>query len=37
MKKRKINNYNKILDDNFNKYLPKNKENKENNKLLNTL
>ena len=36
-KNKKIYNYNKILDDNFNKYLPKNKENKENNMLLNTL
>ena len=37
MKKRKmkkINNYNKILDDNFNKHLPKNNKN---NKLSNTL
>ena len=36
-KNKKIYNYNKILDDNFNKYLPENKENKVNNKLLNTL
>ena len=35
-KSEKIDNYNKILDDNFNGYLPKNK-NKENNMLLNTL
>ena len=32
----KIDNYNKILDDNFNKHLPKNNKNNEN-KLLNTL
>ena len=36
-KNKKIDNYNKILDDNFNKYLLKNKENKENNMLFNTL
>ena len=29
-KNKKIDNYNKIFDDNLNKYLPKNKENKEN-------
>ena len=27
-KNKKINNYNKVLDDNFDKYLPKNNENK---------
>ena len=32
---KKINNYNKILDDNFNKHLPKNDKNE--NMLLNTL
>ena len=38
MKKRKIkiDNYNKVLGDNFNKHLPKNNKNNEN-KLLNTL
>ena len=33
---KKINNYNKILDDNFIRYLPKNNKNNEN-MLLNTL
>ena len=35
-KNKKIDNCDKIFFDNFNKYLPKNKENKENNKLLDT-